>query len=101
MATPALNIQKVTYWQISRRDLNRFICECYQINEYEICATEEWTRDALHVIFVEKEPLYEWDLEKIWGVKTGKEPSFSLRPVMTDLCNRGFIEPGSYLIDTR
>jgi hypothetical protein len=101
MTTPVLNIKKVTCQQISTRDLGRFICEVYQINEYEICANEEWTRDALHLVSVEKQSLYEWDLEKIRKVKAGEEPSFSLRAVMTDLCNQGLIEPGSYLIDAR
>lgn len=96
---PTLKTKRVSYLQVSCREIGRFICEVYGIPYYSPDATEEWNNDSCHEITVKREELDQWDLEKLEKVKAGKEPSYSFRAVMTDLCNQGFIEPGDYLID--
>jgi hypothetical protein len=99
MEQPTLKIKKVSYFQIEYHDLDKFIQAVYGIRYFSCVAVEEWSNDSKHQIHVEKEELQKWDLDKIEEVKFGKEPSYSLRAVMTDMCNRGLIEPGSYLIN--
>lgn len=96
---PKLAVKRVSYLQVSYRDIGKFIQEVYGIPYYNPVATEEWSNDSCHEITVKNEELDNWDLEKLEKVKVGKEPSWSFRAVMTDLCNRDLIEPGDYLID--
>ena len=96
---PSLKTKRVSYLKVSYREIERFICKVYGIPHYNIVATEEWSNDSQHRVRAEKGELDQWDLEKLDKVKSGREPSFSFRAVMTDLCNRDLIEPGDYLID--
>jgi threonine synthase len=98
MEKPTLKMKKVSYLEIECRDLDKFIQEVYDIPYFSCAAVEEWRNDSQHRICVEKEELYKWDRDKIEEVKAGKEPNYSLRAVMIDMCNQGLIEPGDYLI---
>ena len=88
---------KKTIFEVDYNDLDRFIAHHYQLNYFE--GTLESSNDTSHSITVEKEPLSKWDvtdMEKI--LKDGNCEYWKLHIVLQDLCNKGIIEPGQYLV---
>lgn len=98
MPKPTLNVKKVSYFQIEYGDLDRFIQEVYNIPHFSCVSVEDWNNNSQHRIVIRKKELSKWEQEDLKNVKLGREPGYSLRAVMTDLCNQGLIEPGNYLI---
>lgn len=94
-----LKVTKVCYLEVEYREIGRFICQVYGLDYYNPVAAEEWRNDSQYRIMVNKEELQKWDLEILEKAKAGRAPCGSLCVFMTDMCNRGLIEPGEYLID--
>lgn len=68
----------------------------YEIMPYEEVGSSQYA--ATYNIDVKKSKLDEYDLSRIEKLKTGNPESYSLRAIMTDMCNREIIEDGSYVI---
>ena len=94
---PTLACQKVCYTEVKYHDLDDFIQEVYG-HEFSCVADQEWNNDTKKTVWAEKENLALYDQVKLDEfVKEGKY-NFSLHVILSDLCNRGLMEPGKYLV---
>lgn len=88
--------------QVDYNDLNEFITQAYGLTQpYEVVAEEEWGNDQSHTLLVEKRELDEDELEDIVTMEATKGkriPSYTTSTLLDDLCNKGLIEPGEYLV---
>ncbi len=68
--------------------------------KYECVAYEEWSNYESHSFDVQKEKLDDYDKEKIdnWNSKNGSG-MYMTTIFLNDMCNRGVIEPGEYLVN--
>jgi hypothetical protein len=81
------------YW-----DLEQLIQEVYG-KEYEIVPMEEWNNDEQHSYSLKKEKLQDWEKAKLDAFLKGDCRNGSLRGILRDLCNKGELEEGDYLIN--
>lgn len=90
--------QKVTF-HVDCYDLDEFITHHYAPIDYCFVADMESSNDVSHTFgltFGDK--LSKWDIEKIEKFKQGKG-SYMTATLLQDLCNRGLIDPGLYVIN--
>jgi hypothetical protein len=80
-------------------DLEVLIDETYGSN-FELVAQEEANNDSSVTFTVEaKEPEYDWNKKELADFKANKTNDCSTRLILNDMCLRGIIEPGNYLIN--
>jgi hypothetical protein len=94
---PELKFEEVNYRAVDYNDWDKFIAEVYGVPDYSITADEEYGNDENHEFRARKEPLDTYDANKIVKLKEGRG-SYTTSVLMNDLCNRGLIEEGTYLI---
>lgn len=87
--------------EVDYNDLDDFINIVYHKSPrtFEVVADQEWGNDEDHEIQIKKEEIkHDWDKDKLvqWNI-TGRG-NYLLRLLLTDLCNRDLLEPGTYLI---
>lgn len=97
MTNPTLKCKKETRIVVNECELDEFIEEVYGVN-YEPTAREEWSNDTEHCFILKKKLLDDYDTKKIRALESGKPEDYSLRVIMTDLCNKNLIEEGTYTI---
>lgn len=77
--------------------LDAFIAQCYGLaKDFEMT---ESPNDTDYGVTVEKKPLDKWD--RVTADKAAQEgwvENYKLGVVLCDLCNKGFIEPGEYMV---
>lgn len=79
-------------------DLEAFIDEVYG-HAFSVPEDVEGSNDTTYAFNdVRPEPLSEYDGKKLAGFKTSGHGRFLLRILLTDLCNRGMIPPGDYIV---
>jgi len=90
---------KRTVFEVDYTDLEEFINEVYDVDDYSIPASEEVGNDTTLSQEVEKEkPLNNEDkVTKFTGGNGNAQ--WILDDLMTDMCNRGLIEEGYYNIN--
>lgn len=92
-------MKKATYIEMDHNELeDLFKAQFGYI--YEVVAYEEWGNYEKHSFSIEKEEQDAETKKLIHDYKlTGKIGNWHTRDLLVDLCNRGIIEPGEYLID--
>ena len=94
-----LKAQRRDIFDVYYSDLERFIQHVYGI-EYEILCGEECSNGtSKHYTLKKDEKIDSYDQRDFDKFLAGKSVSFVLRTLMTDMCNRGLIEPGTYYVD--
>lgn len=89
--------ETVTLLKVQYYDLDEFI-EKMSGHPYNCVSAEEWSNDSHHRFNIGPDA-DQWDVERWESQKAGREPSFSLRSILTCLCAEGHIEPGIYFIE--
>ncbi len=91
--------QKITF-HVDYYDLEEFINHHYSPSiDFCFPADVESANDTSHTFELTfGDELSEWDLKKIEKFKQGKG-SYVTATLLQDLCNRGLIDPGSYVIN--
>lgn len=84
--------QKVIHRVVDYSDLEDFINEHYK-SDYEIVAANEWNNSSSYSFNVKKEELTDYDKEELADFKY-----CCIHIILLDLCNKGLIEEGDYLI---
>jgi len=84
--------QKVTHRVVDYSDLEDFINEHYK-SDYEIIAANEWNNYTCYSVNVEKKEFDEYEKDKLADFS-----ECGIRIILLDLCNKGLIEEGDYLI---
>jgi hypothetical protein len=92
-----LKIKKAEYYEVNDSDLNAFIKEQYG-QEYDFASCEEAIADNSRIFSVKSGNLYPNDLSKLKDFKSTGRCNYFTDILLMDLCNRGLIEPGEYLI---
>ena len=96
---PELKSKAATYIEIAYSDFDRFVSEVYG-QAFEIIAVEEAHNYCmLRFARIKKEELHEYDAKKLAEFAETGQGLFLARIILTDMCNRGIIEPGDYLIE--
>lgn len=92
--------EEKTYKEIDYSDLDDFISNYYgHPNKFECVCSEEWGNYQSHTIRVEKKKLSDYDQSYIdFFKKFGKYKTYSLRAMLTDMCNNGVFPEGEYLV---
>lgn len=100
--TPKLKIRKPDYvGTIDYSDLDRFVTTVYGLaHRWSVVADQEWHNDSSYTVSARAETLDAHDLNDLAEFKQGKG-IYHLGIILTDLCTRGLIEPGKYIIDVR
>lgn len=94
----SLRMNTVTVHEVNYADLDDFISFHYGV-AFETPCDQEMSNDSDKVLTISKEKLDKWDMGCFDKAKIdGCFPGGSLRPIMTDLCNRGLLPAGKYVI---
>lgn len=93
-----LEYEQISYRQLDYNDLENFIAQHYGIKEYSIPCVMECGNDTSFTIRAQAGELDQYDNKVLEMVKAGREPPFSLSVVLQDLCNKGLVDEGSYLV---
>jgi hypothetical protein len=109
---PKLKAHKEVVFRVDHNDLDSFIREAYGLEcqsgegggysgeySFEYVASEELSNDVSKSYYVSPEEPNEYDRKKIEEMKQGKFAQFITCTLLCDLCHRGLIEPGKYIID--
>lgn len=94
--------KKSEYFEIEYYELDDLVNTHYGLEgdfRYMFCCDQEAGNDTQHSFNIKKEKLSEWEQEQLDHFIHANPTSFVTRVVLTDLCNKGIIEPGNYLIN--
>lgn len=83
---------------VDYNDLEAFIEEIYG-HEYEIVSMEEWNNSESHTFNIKGERIDDYNMKYITFLEKGNPKQYSLRVILIDMCNNGYIEEGNYLIN--
>lgn len=86
--------------QVAYFDLDDFVSLTYGM-PFESVSIEEWDNDSSHTFSgIGSGPLSKYESRVLDEIKTsGEFPNGCLRPILHDLCLRGLIPPGDYIIN--
>ena len=88
---------KVEYFEVDYSEFEQFVRQEYDV-ELEFACNQESSNDVSYTFSVDNKPLNNYDENKLSKFKAGEDPQFISHILLNDLCNRGVIEPGKYLI---
>jgi hypothetical protein len=84
---------------VNDNDLVSFITQAYGLQKpYEFVATEEFLNGGYKLFDVEAEPLDTHEQRKLETLKIKGYCQYVTDIVLRDLCNKGWLEPGVYLV---
>lgn len=89
-----MNFEKKTYFTLSYSDLDEAISEEFEI-DFEMVPEEELMNSIKKHFHVEPQTLNSYDKEKI----KAKRYSFLTGSLLNEMCYRGKIPPGDYLVE--
>jgi hypothetical protein len=83
-------------WHVDIFNLNDFIAEKYNLSNFE--GNLEASNDTSHEMTIDGEldQFHGDDIEKI--LKNGNVEIWGLSTVLNDMCNKGWILPGNYIV---
>ena len=94
---PSLAYKEVSYYEVEWTNLERFIEAVYG-QKYDIVSDMEWSNDSEHSIKAEKRTFSQYEVDQLVAFRTTGKGGWILYILLDDLCNRGFIPSGEYLI---
>lgn len=84
---------------IGYHDWEKFVTKAYKLKrEYNVVTDEEWSNDSTHTITAEVEELDEFEQADI-DEFLSKGKQYAIHTIAKDLCNKGLLEPGEYMIE--
>ncbi len=96
---PVLKLEEQNFMVVTDGDLERFLMKVYNLSKRpEIQAMQEYNNDQDDVFNVWKEELTKWDVERLVIFQSTGYVSYGLHTILIDLCNRGLIKEGRYLL---
>lgn len=95
----ALKLQSELVNLVEDNDLVNFITEAYGLQKrYELVAAEELSNGDYKLFDVEQKPLSDYEQRQLDTFKATGNSAFVTNVVLQDLCNKGWLEPGKYLV---
>jgi len=95
----SLKLQSQTVNLVEYYDLDRFITQAYDLKKpCEVVPTEELSRGGYKLFDVEATPLDEHEQRQLETLKTEGYCEYGTGVVLQNLCHKGWIEPGKYLV---
>ncbi len=94
-----LKMQVKTTYHVNYSDLERFIQDVYNVDEFSIPCDQEKGNDTSLEMNVEKRILDKYEIIRLEEFK--KDPdneTYMLYTLMDDMCSRGLIPDGLYII---
>ena len=94
----------MTVKQVEYHDLEEHIRQVYGLEDpkerFSVIAMEEWRNDSQHSFCMKKEPLDTYDQKALdrWKAAPLEFPRLSLRVILQDMVNNGYLGEGNYLI---
>jgi hypothetical protein len=94
-----LKLTTVTVHEVGYTDLEVFVQAQYPgAREYSFVADQECGNDSDHTFSVEAAPLDAYDRGRVDEFAAGKHRSYLTGAILNDLCHRGLIPAGTYLV---
>lgn len=91
-------LTKTTY-TVDNSDLEAFVQATYpDAREYSFAADTEGGNDSVHSFDLDGSPLDEWGQKKVVDFAAGKHVRFVTRYLLQDMCARGLIPAGNWLV---
>lgn len=88
----------VSFYEVNWYDLEELICKIYSI-DYEFQADVECDNDTSHDFNIKKEVFNDWDRDRLKDfIDTNGRKTNMTRVLLKDMCNKGILSPGNYLI---
>lgn len=95
---PQLKMRKVEYFEVDCYDFEELVKEIYGDKEFSFVADQEASNDSQHTFAIDGK-LDEYDVLDIAEIKEEKiVKTFSSGRILNDLCSKGIIPAGNYLI---
>lgn len=93
--------KKKVYFETTYHELDKFIAEKFGLPSFE--GTLESSNDSQHTYSVSNnpdDPMLKWDKQDVEkAIKDKSCEYYSLGKVLDELCRRGELEPGEYLVE--
>jgi len=96
----ALKHKVETVITVKYKDLNKFIKEIYDVDDYSFLKDYKCSQDSTHELTVQKEKLDDHDKNQLEKWKETGYSYFLTDTMLIDLCNKDLVLPGTYIIDT-
>jgi hypothetical protein len=95
-----LRVRTETIHEVDCFNLEQFVKEQYpDAKPYSFVADQECGNDSVHRFRVSKESLLQdYDRRRVEDFAAGKRVSGITGALLDDLCRRGLIEPGTYVV---
>jgi hypothetical protein len=93
----SLLVTKITAYQVDYYNLEDFIKSVYG-KDYSFIQDQECGNDSSHEFHISKKKLRKYDQKKLEEFANDGEYCFSADVIMGDLCHKGLIEPGHYIV---
>lgn len=91
-------MKKKSIIEIDSNELDTLVHEKLGFKEYEFVPVEECGNDSSHEFTVSNKPHDKWQQESIDKWAKYKFVRYSNGAILNELCIKGFIEPGEYLV---
>ena len=85
---------------IDYSDLEKIVQAAYDITEWSFVADNEMGNDSEKEVNVKAEEIDDYDAKHLAEFVTskGRKGSYLTHVIMTDLCNKGILQPGCYIV---
>jgi hypothetical protein len=93
-------MEKKTMFTCDYNEFERLVVETFKVDQdyYEFVADMECGNDSGHEFNVKKEPLGKYEQEDLDKWLAGSGQGWMTHNLIQEMCNRGVIEEGNYLI---
>jgi hypothetical protein len=90
--------KKTVKYVIDAFDLEGLVCEAYSLSDFN--AILESPNDCVHSYAVTDDPLEPWDQNILLEAISNQDINYyNVKVILNDLCRRGAIDPGEYLME--
>ena len=94
-----MHTRPVIYHTLDYKEWERVVAEVYEVEGWSFIADHESSNDCNHSFTVDGKSLTDWDEKEIEIFKKDyNEVGWITQALLNDMCKRGLVEPGVYLI---
>lgn len=92
-------MKQETVYKIDYHEFEDLVIKEYGVNDFSFVADQEMANDTCKSFLVSKDTLDTWDINDLNKFKNNEFVPYISNMLFTDLCNRGVIDEGEYIVD--